>query len=252
MIEVTLNNDYYTQFWVGLMDGDGSIQVNNWKNQILQFRLVIKLKYTKNNYQMLKNIQTHLGGSVICTKNTQVVVWAENTKETIRTVFLPIFDKYPPITSRLQCQLAFLKTCIAGLNVHTYLLTRTQKYLNQKWYILETEKNIKTYSNKYLSIWLSGFIEAEGSFSIRKCKSIKTFSIGQNDDSYILKFIKEFFNAPNKVRKLKQKKDPSKSFYWLEIDSKINVLKVYSHCTQYPLLGEKSIQLQNFYNQITS
>jgi hypothetical protein len=27
-------------FWVGLMDGDGSIQVNHWRNQSLQYRLV--------------------------------------------------------------------------------------------------------------------------------------------------------------------------------------------------------------------
>ena len=28
-------------FWVGLMDGDGSIQVNHWRKLSLQYRLVI-------------------------------------------------------------------------------------------------------------------------------------------------------------------------------------------------------------------
>ena len=40
-----INKDpsYIQQFWVGLMDGDGSIQVNHWRKKDLQYRLVIKL-----------------------------------------------------------------------------------------------------------------------------------------------------------------------------------------------------------------
>lgn len=34
--------EYITRFWVGLMDGDGSIQVNHWKRRSIQYRLVIK------------------------------------------------------------------------------------------------------------------------------------------------------------------------------------------------------------------
>ena len=29
------NNEYIKMFWVGLMDGDGSIQVNHWRYQSL-------------------------------------------------------------------------------------------------------------------------------------------------------------------------------------------------------------------------
>ena len=32
------DSDYILKFWVGLMDGDGSIQVNHWKKKNLQFR----------------------------------------------------------------------------------------------------------------------------------------------------------------------------------------------------------------------
>jgi hypothetical protein len=42
-------NFCYSRFWVGLMDGDGSIQVNHWRNKVLQFRFVIKLKNTQAN-----------------------------------------------------------------------------------------------------------------------------------------------------------------------------------------------------------
>ncbi len=35
------DKDYISKFWVGLMDGDGSIQVNHWRKKSLQYRLVI-------------------------------------------------------------------------------------------------------------------------------------------------------------------------------------------------------------------
>ena len=56
--------DYIKKFWVGLMDGDGSIQVNHWRYQNLQYRLVIKLKYCSENILMLNLIEKQLGGRV--------------------------------------------------------------------------------------------------------------------------------------------------------------------------------------------
>jgi hypothetical protein len=44
---------YIQKFWVGLMDGDGSIQVNHWRKKALQYRLVIKLRHCSENVEML-------------------------------------------------------------------------------------------------------------------------------------------------------------------------------------------------------
>ena len=52
----------------------------------------------------------------------------------------------------------------------------------------------------YFNSWLSGFIEAEGCFSIRKIGTY-SFSIGQNDDIYLINAIKNFFGAANIIRK---------------------------------------------------
>lgn len=60
------------QFWVGLMDGDGSIQVNHWREQKLQYRLVIKLKKTQGNVRMLKEIAKEVGGGVMVPKEKGV------------------------------------------------------------------------------------------------------------------------------------------------------------------------------------
>jgi hypothetical protein len=43
------------QFFVGLLDG-GWIQVNHWRKKILQFRVVIKLKFTPANLLMLQQL----------------------------------------------------------------------------------------------------------------------------------------------------------------------------------------------------
>ena len=61
--------------------------------------------------------------------------------------------------------------------------------------------------------WLIGFIEAEGCFSIRKNNS-PSFSIGQNDDYYLIDSIKSYFNIDNKIR------NPYDKFYFLEIYKK--------------------------------
>ncbi|KAN0053124.1 hypothetical protein ACTA71_008743, partial [Dictyostelium dimigraforme] len=52
------------KFWVGLLEGSGSIQVNHWKKKNLQFRLEIKLKNCNENFLMFKDIQKAIGGYI--------------------------------------------------------------------------------------------------------------------------------------------------------------------------------------------
>jgi cytochrome c oxidase subunit 1 len=70
----SINNDYIKMFWVGLMDGDGSIQVNHWREQSLQYRLVIKLSNIKSNYNMLIKISKVIGGNVRITGKGKDVI----------------------------------------------------------------------------------------------------------------------------------------------------------------------------------
>jgi cytochrome c oxidase subunit 1 len=65
---------YIHKFWVGLMDGDGSIQVNHWKFKNLQYRLVIKLKHCSENLIMLNIISNNIGGNVIIIENNKFVI----------------------------------------------------------------------------------------------------------------------------------------------------------------------------------
>jgi hypothetical protein len=226
-------NEYIKMFWVGLMDGDGSIQVNHWRKQSLQYRLIIKLSNLESNYNMLIEIAKVIGGTVKITGKGKDVIWAINKKQEVEEI-IKIYDTYPPLTSRKICQLAFLKTCLTQNSVETYLSSRNLKY-DKQLTIIKSNFNIPS----YFEGWLSGFIEAEGCFSIRKSNN-HSFSIGQNDDLYLIEAIKQYFKATNKVR------NSYGRFYFLEIYKKEVLLKIITHCTNYPLLGEKLESLKTF------
>lgn len=234
------SDEYIKMFWVGLMDGDGSIQVNHWRNQSLQYRLVIKLSNITSNYNMLIKIAKVIGGSVRITGKGKDVIWVVNRKETIQEI-IRIFDTYPPLTSKKICQLEFLKTCLLENSVDSYLSNRNSKYINQP-VILNSdpfglERNSFALPN-YFKGWLSGFIEAEGCFSIRKNNN-HSFSIGQND-LYLINAIRQFLGATNIVR------NPYRNFYFLEIYKKEILKRIINHFNNYPLLGEKAESFQKF------
>jgi hypothetical protein len=224
-----LSPTYIKQFWVGLKDGDGSIQVNHWREKNLQYRLIIKLKNLPENVIMLNNIKLTIGGYVRLTKKLDFVIWVKDDKKKIIET-IKIFNKYPPLTSRLICSLAFLKECLIHNNVNTYLNTRNFKYNNISSY------DIPFSNPTYFNSWLSGFIEAESCFSIRKNNN-HSFSIGQNNNYNLLVNIRDFFGAANNIRT--PYKD--KNFYHLEIYKKDILLVIINHCETYPLKGAKFV-----------
>ena len=232
-------------FWVGLMDGDGSIQVNHWRKKYLQFRLVIKLSNITSNYNMLIKIAKVIGGNIRITGKGAEVIWVVNKKETVIEI-IKIFETYPLLTSRKLCQLLFLKKCLLENSVDFYLLNRDNKYtpaglITHKKNIIASlfpQEGALLFSN-YFKSWLSGFIEAEGCFSIRKNNN-HSFSIGQNDDFYLINKIKEYTKATNIVR------NPYGNFYSLEIYKKETLKQIIHHFYYYPLLGEKAESLKRF------
>jgi hypothetical protein len=236
--------DSIKQFWVGLMDGDGSIQVNHWRKQNLQYRIVIKLENTLQNFIMLSTIQYHLGGakpgrakalsSVRIYEKNNSVIWVVDDKKQILEI-LKIYELYPPLTFRIYAQLQFLQHCMMHNNVNKYLETRDSKYLISK-------PNIDYLSLPYYSFWLSGFIEAEGCFSLR-ANNNHSFSITQNNEFLLLESIKTIFQAQNKIREVPTTNDIS---YILEIYRRSSLLAIINHCKTYPLLGQKSLDLKKF------
>lgn len=189
---------------------------------------------------MLIKVAKVIGGTVRITDKGAYVIWVVNKKEEIKEI-IKIYEIFPPLTSRKVCQLAFLKTCLQETSpqaVEVYLLNRKIKY-NKQLTIIKSNVYFNIHIHSYFKGWLSGFIEAEGCFSIRKNNN-HSFSIRQNDDLYLIEAIKQFFLATNKVL------NPYGKFYSLEIYKKEVLLKIIAHCTNYPLLGEKLESLQKF------
>lgn len=225
------DNEYIKQFWVGLMDGDGSIQVNHWRHKNLQFRLVIKLSNLISNYNMLIAIAKVIGGKVRIYKDT--VLWVVDDKKEIISI-IKIFETYPPLTSKKICQLQFLKDCINHNCVFTYLLDRNNKYGKQSLIV-----NSVFIIPSYFKCWIAGFVEAEGCFSIRK-NGNHSFSVGQNDDKYLIEAIKSELNIANIVR------NPYRNFYSVEAYKKETLLNIIHFFNDHPFIGEKLESFNKF------
>lgn len=242
------------------MDGDGSIQVNHWRKKALQFRLVIKLKDHPLNVRLLKKMEQSVGGSMREPERSGFVFWVENDRKRIEKM-CEIFERFPPFTTRLTCQLEFLWQCIRVCRdaekkadcVAWYLENRAQKYCSR----LERRTGLslqRLHQRPYFKGWLSGFIEAEGCFTLREASSkVISFSISQKGDQYLLSEIALFFSITNKIRKVLLKKSKrvalntpvcdknpqEEPLFLLEVANKEILRKLVSHCTNFPLLGEK-------------
>nr|YP_003204912.1 endonuclease [Millerozyma farinosa]CAY39282.1 Endonuclease, COX1 group I intron encoded [Millerozyma farinosa] len=237
-------NQYMKKYWVGLMDGNGSIQVNHWRSKNLQYRLIIKTSYNKSNYNMLLLIKNTIGGNVNIMDN-KFVIWVVNNKQDM-IYMMKMFNIYPLLTTNKQAQLMFLKKNLEYNDINWYFNNRNYKYNdnnNMKLNIINTLSNIDL---NYFKVWLSGFMETEGCFSIRKNNN-HSFSMGQNHDFYMLEYFKNYFNINNKIRMINKNKN---TFYLLEVYRKNMTLEIMNHCDNNMLLGFKYNQFTMFKNNL--
>jgi len=63
-----------------------------------------------------------------------------NNKKDIFKI-IKIFNSYPPLTSRLKAQLAFMLECFEINNVEWYLNARDKKYINTNVSIINIDYN---------------------------------------------------------------------------------------------------------------
>jgi hypothetical protein len=236
-----VSHGYLTQFFVGLLDGDGSVQVNHHTFKYLQYRMVIKLRNTTANVAMLRLISVVVGGYVRIDPAGDFVMWLADNKETVLSI-LAILDKYPPLTTRVKCQVAFMRQCLHLNSMQFYLENRNSKYLHA--YVPLDPAAVQ--SLPYFRAWLSGFIEAEGCFTLRANSSNRLgFSIGQNDDVFLLAAIASYFGKPSpNIRFIKA---PSgKEFYLFEVGSLAILDNICSHMQSHPLLGANGVSFLAF------
>jgi hypothetical protein len=247
-----LSQDNLAAFTVGLIDGDGSLQVNHWQRKSLQYRLVVKLAHKPYNLEMLSRIAAVYGGKVRVVgfaknKRTELesVQWTIDDSYTIKTVIVPLLTQYPPLTSRVALQLAFVIKALKGMTIDEYFASIKGKYDDRASLISPVLAN--NYPS-YFGSWLAGFIEAEGSFSIRKTKNVITFSVSQLNDLYLIEAIRAFFDQNHLTISAKTQKS-GKILYELSVGSLAGITAVIKHC-QPLLLGYKYVQLAEFVNKV--
>lgn len=250
--------EYTKQFFVGLLEADGTITVG-LKNveglmQTGRVRFVITLKRKKENMVMLDLIATHIAGKVVLehTKTCEYVTWSAESKPDLIKIF-NLLKTYPFLTSRKKAQLIFALDILENKYTYSDFIELRNKKYDNKVQILEilSKENLPV----YFPGWLSGFIEGKGNFSWgfkeknsmtwrKQAKS--AFTIGQNE-LHVLTLIKTYFNADTKIIKDKPKKDSNFTYYRLHLHNAHSRNAIFNHFNCYPFLGYKVVSYNKFY-----
>lgn len=135
----------------------------------------------------------------------------------------------------MTLQVAFLIKAMNGMSMTEYFEARANKYAMRN-NILPLFTSLPV----YFPSWLSGFIEAEGSFVTRSGSIGFSFSISQLNDIYLIQAILLYFGQSHLTIQIKKGVNP---FYFIEIANLKGVELVVKHLIQYPLQGHKHYQL---------
>ena len=241
---------YREQFFVGLLEGDGTItsNLNSNKSNSIIIRIIISLKNNSENFAMLNMIKDTIGGRVVIERKQQYVTWIASNKNDLAKVFL-VLAKYPLLTARKQSQLKFVKNCLLEKNIENFLVNRNNKYNNKKVLLQELSK---LEAPSYFAPWLSGFIEAEGNFSLvfneKGYLRKSAFILGQNDELHIIKWIQIYFNSKTAIVKDKPKANGNFEYYRLYLYNAESRKLLFEHFYKYPLLGYKKVSYLKFLN----
>lgn len=246
---------YIKQFFVGLLEGDGTITVDYISDRKKRIRIFIALNNLEENRFMVDLIVRYIGGRKAIERNNRYVTWYATNRIDLAKV-LAIIDKYPLLSSRKLCQLDFAKGFINStkdMSKEEFYRLRDDKYKNQKTMLDLYDKNFCL--PNYFSGWLSGFIESEGHFKLVKTakNSIKKglrppqLVIGQNNEKHLLKAILTHFNlGNNKISTTLNKQGVI--YYKIHLAGKDFRSLLASHFNYYPLLGDKWTKYQKWVN----
>lgn len=228
-------NIKFEEWFVGLIDGDGTFNVYiNFKENKINFTL--KIAQSIYNIKLLYLIKSKLGvGDINLKEGINLVSYRIREKKILLKNILPIFDKYLLLTSKRFNYLKFKKCLIISFREDISqkekikLIEKIYKqpiplnYISDAWGTIKISE-IKSVNDINLIIsksWLTGFIEAEGSFFYVKKDTnriVHTFGLTQKLDSIVLISIKYFLHINSNVRLNK-----NNNFYILETSNSRNI-----------------------------
>jgi hypothetical protein len=201
----------FEQWLVGFTDGDGNFSITNQGDK---WGLSFKLAQSRYNLRVLNYIKKELGAGSITKDGTKGQYFIRDRK-IIEHKLLPIFDKYPLLTSKYFDYVKFKKALVILNNKdlnkndkHTELLKLknsklTTNYISPVWKSITLPLDINTYKSVMSKSWLIGFIEAEGSFYLTTKDSrriVHGFGLTHKLDKIVLDAIKSILHIENQVR----------------------------------------------------
>lgn len=227
--------DLVFAYLVGLIEGDGWFSVTkNGKYIKYEFGIEMNIR----DIQLLYKIKGILGvGTIDIRERNQrkTCLYRIRNKSHLKSIVLPIFDKYPMFSNKQYDYLMFKDLLLNDVHFSKDLsyYVRPIDPLNSIDSILD---------KSYFKPWLIGFIEAEGCFSIYKPakdeSKVASFDVSQTNGSILIEAIrKEFHLSPNVFQ------DKTNGFK-LKVSSVRAVENVVRYIQQAPLklMGYKKLQ----------
>lgn len=208
----TINNDAnsdFEQWLVGVVDGDGTFHFSQQNNG--KWGLYFKVAQSTYNLRLLHHIKSILGVGQVSISGTMAEFRIRDRENIIKHI-LPIFDKYPLLTSKYFNYDLFKQ---AALIITNPSITTSQKsdllkelkiqempvnYISPAWSEVNTTSITRHDALSVISkSWLVGFTEAEGSFYLYNedtNRFMHAFEITQKHfDQHVIRAIALVLNA---------------------------------------------------------
>lgn len=248
------SEESFKQWLVGFTDGDGCFNIYCINDKY--WSLTYKLTQSKVNAKILYYIKKELKCGTI-TEETNKLNFRVRDLKILENVILPIFDKYPLLTSKFFDYLKFKEILnvlkdpinypigiIRNNKIREIIETKKIPKFKESWVYNLNENNILSPIWENLSIgllapdfdywnsiisksWLIGFIEAEGSLFITRNSSsnrdermLHGFAISQKKDKIILEGIKKLFHTPSKLYLNKD------NYYLISCNNRVNLFLI--------------------------
>jgi len=249
-----LGEKYIRVFWVGLLEGDGDITINfdHESRRVKGFSFSIEMNYTPQTEVMLHAIAKVLEGGVLLTrkkdassgKRKLMIRWKLESRYEVARL-LKILEVFPPLTKNSRWRRDWVKSVFHkkyienadSLDVYLFALALRN--------ILEENTDSfspKDYNVPYLRPWLSGFMEAESSWS---ATIPAKFNLIQANEKAFLRFIGQYFGTAKPY--IYSRKDGVDT---LHLQSRKSLKLRHDHVHANPLLGYKGVQFEAFFEAV--
>nr|ARV87638.1 LAGLIDADG endonuclease [Auxenochlorella protothecoides] len=225
------DKNFFKPWLSGLTDGDGTFVIVRKKDRPCSWYFIYKISLFTPNAQLLYFVKQQLGAGTVSIEKDMVSYRMQDLKS-LNLILFPIFDTYPLLTVK-QFRYEKFKKCLSvyennmlSIDTKNNLLATIwgeklpDNYRSHVWMYYLNQEDFKAkvlkcetryHSDPHLIIskpWLSGFVEADGSFHlVKKSESriVHAFGIAQKEDLHLLKAISVIFHIQAKIGYNKKK-----------------------------------------------